>query len=310
MAVAALDMGCSGDAGNGPNEEAIGQVQAALDTKVDITPAGSGQQFHKMSWFPCAGEGALCYLNNYPARYVAFGPAAGGPITFLNSFQFKSISGTFRCNAAQFGAPATSKVARSCFFSQFTPAFTQSGQPTKEGQFTNKDTVGTVAFGANGAFNFITYPTPRPVDCSVAEFQDPRSGAPNACYVIADYTYVGDEHSLLQAYALPMAYCGGGLCNYKIVSGINLPCDNTTFGDPNVGITKSCYAFRLPNLVASENQNYMIQQSTGSVDVGYGSGLNGLWFDGNNINGACTNAAFGGDPDFGVSKFCYTGNNL
>ncbi len=313
MAAAATQTACSGEAQSldehgSRGDLAVGEVQAALDTQVDIIPVALGQDTtgHRMKYYTCAGENSTCNLGT-AQRYVAFGPTGGGS---ASAFKFSLMSGSFGCLPTQFGAPKTSSVPRSCYFTPYTFLPDRSFQQVKEGGVSLPTITGTVAFGANGSFNYKTYTFPTQVSCDAFEFgQPPGAGSVvKACYMLdRDYSFTGVEHSLLQAFALPVAYCGNGQCKFKVVSGANLPCDNNTFGDPNPGFQKSCYQFHLGRLIATEGSSYTTGTLQGAgTDVAYGSGTNGLWYDSTAASGDCTNSFFGADPDVGLTKLCYT----
>jgi hypothetical protein len=99
----------------------------------------------------------------------------------------------------------------------------------------------------------------------------------------------------------PVAYGGNGRYVFKILSGTQ-GCNNSLFGDPVVGVSKTCYRLGL-HAIADEGGS--IPQSADQVL--YGSGLNGFYLDGSGslAGGSCTNAAFGGDPDVSQTKHCF-----
>jgi hypothetical protein len=57
------------------------------------------------------------------------------------------------------------------------------------------------------------------------------------------------------------------------------------------------------SLLVDEGGNYTL--TTANV-AKYGSGLNGNFLESGRTPGSCTNTFFGGDPDFGFVKHCWS----
>ena len=102
-----------------------------------------------------------------------------------------------------------------------------------------------------------------------------------------------------------VAYGANGIFAYKTLSG-GTACDNAVFGDPDYGVTKSCFVGPVTTgpagstFCAPENG---VCSFTGTATVAYGAG--GSFTDKSLTGGtSCDNAVFG-DPDYGVVKACF-----
>ena len=105
-------------------------------------------------------------------------------------------------------------------------------------------------------------------------------------------------------------YYGAG-SSYYVKTGLTaaLPCDNTTFADPDPYVVKSCYAVvttipAVANSCAEDGGTCTLPASANDV-VFYGAGSSYSYKQnaGGSVN--CAVATFGGDPDPGVVKACY-----
>jgi hypothetical protein len=104
-------------------------------------------------------------------NYVAYG-AKG-------VFNFKVSSVSLNCDNATFGDPVPG-VAKSCYVALPYYSF-----KAKEYQsFTTQDTS-SIAFGANGSYNFKIVRGPTTLKCNVATFGDPLPGADKSCFVFS-----------------------------------------------------------------------------------------------------------------------------
>lgn len=94
-----------------------------------------------------------------------------------------------------------------------------------------------------------------------------------------------------------VAYGAQGSFYYQALSG-NVPCNNTTFGDPIQGPTKACYyanyAFTLNE--GSSDSHIQHEIAFGANGKFYFQKVSGTW--------SCNTTTFG-DPIQGVSKACY-----
>jgi len=102
-----------------------------------------------------------------------------------------------------------------------------------------------------------------------------------------------------------LAYGANGAFSYRSSTG-NPVCGNTLFGDPISGVVKACYVRTgapsgYATTCATENGACAF---TGFRTVAYG-GAGSFTYKSLTGGTACTSAAFGGDPIFGVGKSCY-----
>lgn len=103
---------------------------------------------------------------------------------------------------------------------------------------------------------------------------------------------------------MAVAYGANGKYFYRTLTN-STSCNNSIFGDPNVGTVKACYLMGPPPNTTSW---ILCINSPCSFDntqeVAYGA--NGLFFYRALTNGtACDNTTFGGDPAPGFGKACY-----
>ncbi len=168
----------------------------------------------------------------------------------------------------------------------------------------------TVAFGADGAFNYAT--ESNGTACTVAVFGDPINGISRACYLetAAPTTDVWTQCAAENATCsflgtMTVAFGVNGL--YKYATKTNgTACSDAVFGDPDILIVKACYMISPPtstttwHICAAENSTCSF---TGKHEVAFGA--NGEYFYGSFVNGtACTVSVFG-DPASGYVKACY-----
>jgi alpha-L-rhamnosidase len=102
-----------------------------------------------------------------------------------------------------------------------------------------------------------------------------------------------------------VAYGANGIFTYQTLTG-TAACDNAVFGDPDFGVTKSCYAG--PVMAGPSGSAFCAPENgvcafTGTVTVAYGAGTS---FTEKSLTAGtpCDNAVFG-DPDYGVVKACF-----
>jgi alpha-L-rhamnosidase len=102
-----------------------------------------------------------------------------------------------------------------------------------------------------------------------------------------------------------VAYGADGIFTYQTLSG-GTACDNAVFGDPDYGMTKSCYAG--PVTTGPSGSTFCAPENglcsfTGTQTVAFGAGSS---FTDKTLTAGtpCTDAVFG-DPDYGVVKACF-----
>ncbi|MGW6933554.1 alpha-L-rhamnosidase-related protein [Lentzea sp. NPDC054927] len=245
----------------------------------------------------CATEGQTCTPNG--TQVLAFG---------AGNYEYKTINGPTRCDVPAFGKDPAPSVLKSCYLA---PAGGPSGAAkcANEGDVCRVDGKHTVAFGANGAFRFMT--VNGTAKCTATAFgSDPLQDATKSCYVLPDapagvWEKCGDESSSCPV-AGTLAFGANG-AYWTAESGGTAKCGSGTFGvDPVYGVAKSCYAWKgkpsgFTRECAAENGNCSF---TGTQTVAYGR--NGSYvYKTFTTPTPCTTEAFGVDPVFDVAKSCY-----
>jgi hypothetical protein len=181
---------------------------------------------------------------------------------------------------------------------------------TENQRFTIKG-IADVVYGANGKFNRKNGVTGT-ISCSNSVFGNPDKGVTKACFTLADvgpaaYTYEATEGGHVNIHGLAdVAYGSQGKFNRKTGVTGSISCSNSVFGDPDVGVHKSCYV--LPD-IGPAGYTYAGTEGvhltfSGLTDVAYGD--RGKFNRKTGVSGGidCTNTVFG-NPDPGVQKQCY-----
>jgi alpha-L-rhamnosidase len=104
-----------------------------------------------------------------------------------------------------------------------------------------------IAFGANGIYSYTTASSS--TACTNSVLPDPDYGAVKSCYLGPVVTgpsgvsasYCAPENGICAFSGTRTAYYGAGSswASKSLASGT--PCNNTVFGDPDVGVVKSCF---------------------------------------------------------------------
>jgi hypothetical protein len=151
-----------------------------------------------------------------------------------------------------FGDPAFGTV-KACFYMVEPPAppstpIGPSGYTycAPENGTCNITSLSSVAFGANGAFNYGNFSAA--VACSNSVFSDPIYGTVKSCfYKPADpsldpqFTYCAAENGICSFNGTAtVAFGVDGSYNYGTFTGSVL-CANSVFTDPYYGVVKACY---------------------------------------------------------------------
>lgn len=245
----------------------------------------------------CATEGGICAPTG--TRVMSFG---------AGSHEYRTISGPAKCETATFGKDPAPNLLKSCYLA---PAGGPSGSAkcASEGEVCRVDGRRTVAYGANGAFRFMTVNGTAKCD-AVAFGSDPLSGATKSCYVLPDapagaWEKCVDEGSVCRVEGVQAFGAKGSYWTAKSDSTAN--CGLGTFGvDPLIAFVKSCYAWTgkpsgFTKECAAENGTCSF---TGTQTVAFGR--NGSYvYKTFTSQTPCTEAAFGSDPVFGAVKSCY-----
>jgi hypothetical protein len=168
--------------------------------------------------------------NVFGRGNVAYG--ANGSFNFI---ELPSSGGFFDCTNATFGDPAPG-VVKACY----SPSALYFIAAPEGGTISNLVQT-PVAYGANGRFfHMILSGT---VTCENATFGDPNPGIVKDCYSLI-FPRIADEGQLFDlgvADAYRVLYGSG---RNGIFSGGNMRngnCDNSTFGDVDIGVIKHCY---------------------------------------------------------------------
>jgi hypothetical protein len=258
-------------------------ITKAVNTAERPRLGGGNDDSQKMSFFKCANEGGTCPVGG-PPRYLAYG--VGG------NYKFQAASGNVPCNDTQFGDPNTGNQTNACYYSSYGFLAAQGASVSVPGQV-------NVAYGANGVFVFKDMTGS--FACNDTTFPNAITGTKACYYGPVFYDVAASEGQTFSVNAnTPVAYGGGGNFAFKLMSG-SVGCNNTTFGDPASGTTKSCYLLAAP-FRSNESQPF---STSGLTATYYGSGINGNFIVSGATSGTCSNAFFGLDPDVTRGKHCY-----
>lgn len=245
----------------------------------------------------CATEGQTCTPNG--TQVLAFGAGA---------HEYRMISGPTGCDIPAFGKDPAPGVLKSCYLA---PAGgpSDSAKCASDGEVCRVDGRRTVAYGADGAFRFMT--VNGTAGCTAAAFgSDPAQGVTKSCYVLPDapggaWEKCVDEGSACMVAGTQAFGARGSYWTAK--SGGTAKCELGTFGvDPLYSVVKSCYAWtgKPAGFTKECAPEHGTCSFTGTQAVAFGR--NGSYVYGTFAGHApCTEAAFGADPVFGVVKSCY-----
>jgi hypothetical protein len=186
------------------------------------------------TWTQCASENGTCAVDGY--KTVAFG--ANG------KFNYGTLGNSTACTTGVFGDPAPGTV-KACYTETPPPAANTWTSCAAENGTCSFAGVMTVAYGANGAYNYATLSGG--ASCSNAAFGDPASGAVKSCYItgpppsFTSWTSCAAENGTCSFSGThEVAYGAGGQYYYKTVTS-STGCSNSVFGDPIPGTAKNCY---------------------------------------------------------------------
>jgi Metallo-peptidase family M12 len=164
-----------------------------------------------------------------------------------------------------------------------------------------------VAYGAKGKYVYASRTSG--FDCNNATFgEDPVDGATKACYAgPAKLAFCASENETCNfAGTMDIAYGVNGKYSYKSGTG-SIDCNDTTFGDPADGITKTCYVVGDKYTRCAPQGGFCkftAKDSSVATRVLYGA--NGKFaYKVTTSDIACNSATFGDDPIPGVDKACY-----
>jgi hypothetical protein len=331
--------GCSGtwdtsENGAEPESETTGVAKQALHSGVTLPP-GDGRSLD-YQW--CADFGGDCYLGNSgfippgsvgdAGKLMAYGTIRGGTYRFVYKYMPMSGSGLdshnrgrlVSCTNGVFGSDPDPghDSEKKCYYANYS-RIAAYGETINPASIATQDARRSIAFGANGRFNFVRLGSGS-VTCdtngfgSLSGYEGPDS---LACYEALNgygtVTNEGGTFTVTNPDEYPMAYGAHGKFSYKLVSGsgtFTFGCNNDFFGgDPAPGQWKSCYKMIAGNSwLKNESQPFDYSQfcivalwytsGNGNVAGVYGSSNLGK-------TGTCGNNDAGGDPDNGFMKRCY-----
>ncbi len=197
-------------------------------------PANSTFQPLLGTWTFCAAENATCVFSG--TATVAFGAN--------NTFNYATLSNGTACTNGVFGDPLFGTV-KACYVETSPPTTNIWTQCAAENATCAFSGTMTVAFGANGKFNYATLSNG--TACTTSVFGDPLYGTVKACYVIAPpattvtWTSCAAENGTCSFSGThEVAYGANGQFFYQNISG-GTSCNNSVFGDPALNVVKTCY---------------------------------------------------------------------
>jgi len=198
------------------------------------TPANLTFQPLPGTWTLCAAESETCAFSG--TATVAFG--ANG------KFNYATLSNGTTCSDTVLGDPLYGTV-KACYVETSPPTANIWTQCSVENATCAFSGTMTVAFGANGKFNYATLSNG--TACTTGVFPDPIVGTVKACYVIAPptttvtWTSCAAENGTCSFSGThEVAYGANGQFFYQNISG-STSCSNSVFGDPDQGVVKTCY---------------------------------------------------------------------
>lgn len=186
------------------------------------------------TWTQCAAENATCAFSG--TMTVAFG--ADG------LFNYATLSNGTACTTGVFGDPLYGTV-KTCYVEAAPPATNVWAQCAAENTTCAFSGTTTVAFGANGKFNYVT--ASNGTACTTGVFGDPLYGTVKACYLVAPpattttwASCAAENGSCSFSGTHEVAYGANGQFFYGSFAN-GTACSNTVFGDPDPGVVKTCY---------------------------------------------------------------------
>jgi len=182
-------------------------------------------------WTQCANEGGTCTFSG--TREVRYGSGT----TFVS----RTVSGSVACSNAVFGDP-TPNVAKTCSY-----AATAWTQCANEGGTCTFSGTHEVRYGSGTTF--VSRTVSGSVACSNAVFGDPTPNVAKTCSYAADSTTApaaetwstcaGEEGLCTFSGTRDVRYGAGSSFVTRTFTG-TVACSNSIFGDPALGVVKSC----------------------------------------------------------------------
>jgi len=182
-------------------------------------------------WTQCANEGGTCTFSG--TREVRYGSGT----TFVS----RTVTGSVACSNAVFGDP-TPNVAKTCSY-----AATAWTQCANEGGTCTFSGTHEVRYGSGTTF--VSRTVTGSVACSNAVFGDPTPNVAKTCSYAADSTTApaaetwntcaGEEGLCTFSGTRDVRYGAGSSFVTRTFTG-TVACSNSIFGDPALGVVKSC----------------------------------------------------------------------
>ena len=259
------------------------------------TPAGADLP---AGFTRCGAEGGQCSFTG--TRVVAYGAGV---------YTTKTATDGTACTSAAFNGDPAANLVKSCYVAPLGGPSGYAQCAVENGTCAFSDNR-RIAYGANGAFNFRILAGG--TACTNDVFGDPFNGTAKACYLppaggpAGGWAQCAAENGTCPAASgQPIAYGANGAFAYATATG-DTPCTNATFGDPIANTPKACYTRSggpsgYGTACATEDGTCTFN---GMQTIAYGARGSYVFrsFTGTT---ACTTAAFGSDPLFGVQKACY-----
>ncbi|HEX4790556.1 MAG TPA: hypothetical protein VH372_18990, partial [Actinospica sp.] len=187
------------------------------------------------TWTRCAAENGTCSVSG--PSVIAFG--ANG------KFNYVSASTGTTCDNTVFGDPDNG-VAKWCYAQSTAPASPGWQQCAAENGTCAYSDLMTVAYGANGTYEFATLGSGGTA-CDNAVFTDPTPGAVKACYLLGPppsfttwTTCAAENGTCSFSGTHEVAFGADGQYRFGSFTG-STPCTDAVFGDPAYGSVKACY---------------------------------------------------------------------
>jgi len=186
------------------------------------------------TWPQCAAENANCSFSGTKA--VAFG--ANG------RFNYAVGTGTIACDVGTLGDPIYFTV-KSCYAQAVAPTSGVWSSCAAENGTCAFSGIMTVAFGANGNYRYATLGGG--TACSVSVFGDPAYYTVKSCYLMGPppsfttwKTCAVEDQTCSFSGTHEVAFGSSGRYFYGTFTG-SAPCDSAVFGDPIIGVQKTCF---------------------------------------------------------------------
>jgi len=261
-----------------------------------------------------------------------------------SSYFFKlAASGAVGCNQTVFGGDPDYGVVKACYSVVNSPSsgpvlvnILPAGAALCAQAETGTCTVpagatATVYYGSTGDYFYLQGVTGS-LGCNQTVFGgDADYGIVKSCYALvtalpsgtATCAGEGGTCTLLSGVTTPVYYGVGSSYAFQSAVTGSIGCNVNSFGgDPDYGVVKSCYALssKIPAglvlttntlpagtaLCASAESGTCAIPAGSAATVYYGAGSSYIFKQ--NVTGSigCNQTAFGGDPDYGVVKACYS----